>query len=31
MMSPFDSVTIQTMVTGLVLVYAVIVLTVVHP
>ena len=31
MLSPFDSVTIQTMVTGLVLVYAVIVLTVVHP
>jgi energy-converting hydrogenase A subunit J len=31
MLSPFDSVTIQTMVTGLVLVYAVIVLTVVRP
>ncbi len=31
MLSPFDSVTIQTMVTGLVLVYAVIVLAVVHP
>jgi energy-converting hydrogenase A subunit J len=31
MMSPFDSVTIQMMVTGLILVYAAIVLMVVHP
>jgi energy-converting hydrogenase A subunit J len=31
MMSPFDSVTIQTMVTGLMLVYAAIVLLVVRP
>jgi energy-converting hydrogenase A subunit J len=31
MLSPFDSVTIQTMVTGLILIYAAIVLAVVHP
>ena len=31
MMSPFDSVTIQVMVTGLMLVYAAIILVVVHP
>jgi energy-converting hydrogenase A subunit J len=31
MMSPFDSVTIQMLVTGLMLVYATVVLMVVHP
>jgi hypothetical protein len=31
MMSPFDSVTIQMLVTGLMLVYAATVLVVVHP
>jgi energy-converting hydrogenase A subunit J len=31
MMSPFDSVTIQVMVTGLMLVYAAVVLVAVHP
>jgi energy-converting hydrogenase A subunit J len=31
MMSPFDSVTIQMMVTGLMLVYAAVVLVAVHP
>jgi hypothetical protein len=31
MLSPFDSVTIQTMVTGLMLIYAAIILTVMRP
>jgi formate hydrogenlyase subunit 4 len=31
MLSPFDSVTVQTMVTGLMLIYAAIILTVVRP
>jgi energy-converting hydrogenase A subunit J len=31
MLSPFDSVTVQTMVTGMMLIYAAIVLTMVRP